>query len=99
MQAPQVGEWYTDLIGGQVFEIVAEDEQGVGVQYIDGALGELELDTWHSLFLAPTAPPRDWAALYEIAPEDVHYDDFRVAGKTDPLCMLEPQYLGEYEGF
>lgn len=59
---PIVGNWYQRLDQEQKFEVVAidEDEGVVEIQYFDGELEGIDLDTWHDLELEPMEPPEDW---------------------------------------
>lgn len=101
VRAPLVGEWYTDLDSQQLFEIVAFDEQGttIEVQYVDGEVSQFDMESWRSLNLEMAAPPEDWAASYEVAQEDVGYDDFSSEMIEDPLSTLEPESMLGFDEF
>ena len=101
VRAPLVGEWYTDLGNQQLFEIVAYDEQGstVEIQYVDGEVGEFDLESWHSLNLEIAAPPEDWTASYEVTQEDSGFSDFSTEHIEDPLSTLEPDSMLGYDEF
>ena len=55
---PRIGDWYRNP-GEETFEIVAFDEadETVEIQYFDGTVEELDLDTWYELDIEPTARP------------------------------------------
>ncbi len=69
--APHVGAWYKDVQLGSIFEVVAVDDsdQTVETQYVDGEIGEFDLDTWGDLLLEPAAEPEDWRKPFEIGDE------------------------------
>lgn len=68
---PTVGDWYKTLAGDS-FEIVAydEDDQTVEIQYEDGSIEELDLDTWYDLELEPIDSPGDWSGSLDMDRED-----------------------------
>lgn len=70
---PKVGQWYRDE-QGNAFEVVAFDaEEGmVEVQHFDGAIEELDIDTWYGQILKPHAEPEDWSGPFD----DLVRDDF-----------------------
>lgn len=69
--APTVGDWYKTLAGDS-FEIVAfdEDDQTVEIQYEDGSIEELDLDTWYDLEIEPIDSPADWSGSLDMDRED-----------------------------
>lgn len=73
---PVVGEWYM-LPRGESFEVVAYDheEETVEIQYFDGAVEELELETWLELDAEPIEPPEDWSGSVDIMREDYGMED------------------------
>jgi hypothetical protein len=89
---PIVGNWYQNLDNQSEFEVVAfdEDAQTVEIQYFDGEVEELDLDSWYEMALEPIEPPEDWSGPFdEINPDELGYSD--VAGssnKNDPLKDL-----------
>lgn len=69
---PAIGEWY-QTPEDDLFEVVAYDPEGdtIEIQHADGALEELDLDTWNQLALIPAGPPEDWTGPLDVAPEDL----------------------------
>jgi hypothetical protein len=63
---PLVGDWYRDETGNS-FKIIHMDEAAgsIEVQYLDGALEAMELDSWSERELVGTAPPEDWSAAFD----------------------------------
>ena len=49
---PVIGQWYRRT-NGTLLKIVAADEEDatIEVQFFDGTIDEVDLDTWHSMML------------------------------------------------
>lgn len=103
LKIPTIGAWYFDYDERQLFEVVAlDDEQAtIEVQYLDGAIGEFDLDTWPQLNLVTAAPPEDSDAAYELSQEDRWHDDETVAPeyRSNPLNHIEPDFFPGYDEF
>ena len=58
---PEVGLWFSHRDKGQMFQVVAidEDEGVVEIQDVDGDVDEIELDSWPTLLLERAEPPED----------------------------------------
>ncbi len=89
---PRIGDWYRTAENGD-FEIVAVDEteQTVEIQYFDGTLEEIDLETWNQLQPVPIEPPEDWSGSLDIEREDYGVDLDGSTGLTwgNPLDYLE----------
>ncbi|HKJ08391.1 MAG TPA: DUF6763 family protein [Gammaproteobacteria bacterium] len=89
---PRIGDWYRNA-SDEAFEIVAFDEtdETVEIQYFDGTLEELDLDTWYELDIEPTAAPEDWSGSLDIEREDygVDLDEKLLAKRNNPLDDLD----------
>jgi len=87
---PEVGIWYENTEQGTLFEIVALDdnESSLAIQYFDGELGEIDIETFWQLSLRTVDQPEDWAGPYEIDAED---RDDRDPG--DDYTTQSDQYL------
>jgi len=72
---PQIGDWYQNASKDN-FEIVAldNDEATVEIQYFDGAVEEVDLDSWRELEIQPIEPPEDWSGSMDIEREDYGVD-------------------------
>ena len=89
---PEIGSWYRDNTDGQLFEIVAldEDDQTIEIQYFGGAVEELDFSMWQELELTSAAPPEDWSGPFD----DLEVDD--LADPDIPAEFIEfNQYLDE----
>lgn len=75
---PVVGQWYEPLDKGQRFEVVAFDEDvgTVDIQYFDGDLDDIDLDTWYELDIQLSEQPEDWTGPVDsVAKEDLGYTE------------------------
>jgi hypothetical protein len=72
---PRIGDWYQD-ISGENFEVVAidEDEATLEIQYFDGAVEEIDSDSWYEMEIEPIEPPEDWSGSLDIEREDYGVD-------------------------
>ena len=61
---PVQGKWYEDLEENEVFKVLSvdPDQELVEVQYENGDIEEIDLDTWHELDLELAQEPEGWAA-------------------------------------
>ena len=69
---PIISNWYQHLDKGQGFHVVAIDEERglIELQYFDGNLEEIDLDTWYQMDLEPIEPPENWAGALDISETD-----------------------------
>ncbi len=68
---PVQGKWYEDLEENEVFKVLSvdPDQELVEVQYENGDIEEIDLDTWHELDLEQATKPEGWASDDEKKPE------------------------------
>ncbi|HZX22974.1 MAG TPA: DUF6763 family protein [Woeseiaceae bacterium] len=76
---PAIGHWYRRP-NGRLFEIVAIDDADgtLEIQYFDGTLGEIDLETWPDLILEPVDPPEDTSGSL-----DMDFDDDESEGDAN----------------
>lgn len=92
---PEVGCWFQDCDGSQLFEVVAfeRDEATVQVQYLDGEIADYDLESWAQLDLVPAAEPEDWRSAFEL--DDEFSSDPDAAQQplqwNSPLTRIEPE--------
>lgn len=90
---PILEQWYRNHDSHTDFEIVALDEDGglIEIQYFDGAIEELDLETWQELNLEPIEPPEDWTGpVDDVEPGDLSYADAPSSSRnTNPLDEVE----------
>lgn len=70
---PEIGKWYRNE-NGAIFEVVAFDEEEgiVEIQYFDGDIEELDMDSWYGQLIKAHAEPEDWSGPFD----DLVADDF-----------------------
>ena len=68
---PSIGQWFRRP-NGTLLEVVAvdEDDSTVEIQFFDGTIDEVELDSWREQFLIEVAAPEDWSGSVDMDPED-----------------------------
>jgi hypothetical protein len=61
---PIKGQWFEDLEENEIFRVLSvdPDEEIVEVQYENGDIEEMDLDTWHELDLERAEEPEGWAS-------------------------------------
>jgi hypothetical protein len=61
---PVQGQWYEDLEENEIFRVLSvdPDEEIIEVQYENGDIEEMDLDTWHELDLERAQEPEGWAS-------------------------------------
>ncbi len=69
---PVAGQWYENLEEEESFRVLSVDEDSelVEIEYLDGDIEEIDLETWHELDLEPTEQPEGWAAKDEKEEEE-----------------------------
>src|ERR1043165_5202319 len=72
--APVPGKWFENKEEEETFRVLSvdEDEELIEIEYLDGEIEELDLDTWHELDLEPTEEPEGWS---DDADDDEEEDD------------------------
>ena len=89
---PVEGNWYTHRDKGQMFQVVAvdEDRDVIEIQYFDGDLEEIDSDAWYQMDLEIAEPPED-----ERGPLD---DDATDDGRYTDKGLTDREYRDELEG-
>lgn len=74
---PIVGRWYHSEVEDTDFEVIGvePDEDCVQIQYEDGTIEEVDMDTWYRLELLPTHASKDWANQFGLNAEEAGYSD------------------------
>ncbi len=69
---PVPGQWYENLEDEESFRVltVDEDSELVEIEYLDGEIEEIDLETWHEMDLEQTQEPEGWAESDEEEEED-----------------------------
>ena len=60
---PVVGQWYENIDENESFRVLSVDEDAelIEIEYLDGDIEELDIETWHELDLEPTNEPEGWS--------------------------------------
>ena len=69
---PVPGQWYENLEDEESFRVltVDEDSELVEIEYLDGEIEEIDLETWHEMDLDKTDEPEGWAESEEDEDDD-----------------------------
>jgi len=69
---PVPGQWYENLEDEESFRVltVDEDSELVEIEYLDGEIEEIDLETWHEMDLERTDEPEGWAESDEEEEEE-----------------------------
>ncbi|MET0290821.1 MAG: DUF6763 family protein [Steroidobacteraceae bacterium] len=74
---PVVGQWYQNVEEDDSFRVLSVDEDAelVELEYLDGEIEEIDLDTWHEMDLERIAEPEGWSDEDEDEEEDEEEED------------------------
>jgi hypothetical protein len=75
---PVPGQWYENLEEEESFRVLSVDEDSelVEIEYLDGDIEEIDLETWHEMDLERTEEPEGWTgSADEDEEEDEEEDD------------------------
>jgi Family of unknown function (DUF6763) len=74
---PVPGQWYENLEDEESFRVltVDEDSELVEIEYLDGEIEEIDLETWHEMDLEQTDEPEGWAKSEKDEDEDEEEED------------------------
>ena len=74
---PVQGQWYEDLEENEIFRVLSvdPDEEIIEVQYENGDIEEIDLDTWHELDLERAEEPEGWASDDDDDEDEEEEDD------------------------
>jgi len=69
---PAVGQWYENIDENESFRVLSVDEDAelVELEYLDGDIEEVDLETWHELDLDKIDEPEGWAGSAEDEDEE-----------------------------
>ena len=74
---PTPKQWYEDLENDETFQVlkVDEDKETVEIQYLDGEIEELDIDTWAELDLELSDEPEGWSGSDAEGDDDEEDDE------------------------
>ncbi len=75
---PTPGQWYENVEEEETFRVltVDEDSELVEIEYLDGEIEEVDLETWHEVDLEKTDEPEGWADRDDDDDDDDDDEDF-----------------------
>ncbi|MGH8258435.1 MAG: DUF6763 family protein [Steroidobacteraceae bacterium] len=64
---PVPGQWYENLEEEESFRVLSvnEDSELVEIEYLDGDIEEIDLETWHEMDLERIEEPEGWTGSAE----------------------------------
>ena len=74
---PVVGQWYENLEDEDSFRVLSVDEDAelIEIEYLDGEIDEIDLETWQELDLELTDEPEGWSDEDDEEEEEEDEDD------------------------
>jgi hypothetical protein len=69
---PVAGQWYENIDESESFRVLSVDEDSelIEIEYLDGDIEELDLDTWREFDLDKIDQPEGWSAPEEEEEEE-----------------------------
>jgi hypothetical protein len=60
---PTAGQWYENVEENENFRVLSVDEDSelVEIEYLDGDIEEIDMETWHEMDLEKIDQPEGWA--------------------------------------
>ena len=82
---PVVGQWYENIDENESFRVLSMDEDAelVEIEYLDGDIEEIDLETWHELDLEKIDEPEGWAGSPEDEEEEEEEEEEERKRTTD----------------
>lgn len=73
---PVRGQWYENVEEDETFRVLSVDEDSelIEIEYLDGDIEEIDLETWHEMDLEPCDEPEGWSE--SDAEDEDDEDDF-----------------------
>ena len=92
---PIIDEWYHHPAKAQKFKVTALDDHAatVEIQYFDGNIDELDIDTWYGLDIERIEAPEDWTGPMD----NIEKDDLNPVGTEMQREDWETPYSEEDE--
>lgn len=74
---PVVGQWYENVDETESFRVLSVDEDAelIEIEYLDGDIEEIDLETWRELDLDKIEEPEGWTGSREEDEEDEDLDE------------------------
>ncbi len=74
---PVVGQWYENVDENENFRVLSVDEDAelIEIEYLDGDIEEIDLDTWAEFDLEKIEQPEGWSGSDEDEEDDDEEED------------------------
>ena len=74
---PTAGQWYENIEEEESFRVLSVDEDSelVEIEYEDGDIEEIDIETWHEMDLEKTTAPEGWSDDSEEDDEEEEDED------------------------
>jgi len=74
---PVAGQWYENIDENESFRVLSVDEDSelIEIEYLDGDIEEIDLDTWQELDLDKIDQPEGWSADDDEEEDEEEEDD------------------------
>jgi len=74
---PTPGQWYENSEEDETFRVltVDEDSELIEIEYLDGEIEEIDVETWHEMDLEKVSEPEGWADRDDDDDDDDDEDD------------------------
>src|SRR6185503_21333536 len=75
---PVAGQWYENVEEEEQFRVLSVDEDSelIEIEYLDGDIEELDVESWHEMDLEKIEEPEGWSETEEDEDEDEEDDDW-----------------------
>ena len=72
---PRLGDWYKSINGDQLKIVALDDDAAImEIQHFDGAIEEVDFESWNEMEIVPIEAPEDWSGSMDIGKEDYGVD-------------------------
>ena len=74
---PTPGQWYENVEEEESFRVLSVDEDSelVEIEYLDGDIEEIDLETWHEMDLERTEEPEGWTGSADEEEDEEEKDE------------------------
>ena len=98
---PVPGQWYENLEEEESFRVLSVDEDSelVEIEYLDGDIEEIDLETWHEMDLDRIEEPEGWSESddEDDAEEDEDWEEDEDEDDDDDDDLDEDEEDGDEE--
>lgn len=74
---PVKGQWYENVEEDETFRVLSVDEDAelVEIEYLDGDIEEMDIDTWHEMDLEKIPEPEGWTDEDDVEEDEEEDED------------------------